>query len=185
MNQPDMKKVFQGEIFSIWQWEQEMYDGSKRTFERATRCDVARMIGVLPDKKIMLIMDFQPDRAVGLLGPAGGQVEEGEDPQVAAGREFLEETGYKASTISPLFTLPQKSGRLYYAAYLFIGKNLEKITEPQNVAGERIELRLFTFEEFLALGQNEQLRDMRLRIMLLEAQLDPVKKETLYNLLYA
>lgn len=30
---PQAKKVFTGQIFDVYQWEQEMYDGSFETFE--------------------------------------------------------------------------------------------------------------------------------------------------------
>lgn len=183
MNQPDMKKVFQGEIFSVWQWEQKMYDGSTQIFEKATRSDTVRAIGVMPDKTIVCVWDEQPDRDK-VFGLPGGQVDEGESPEIAAKREFFEETGYKAGDIARLFSY-KPSGRVYYKVHFFIARDLQKINEPQQGVGEKISLQFFTFDEFLALGQNEQLRDMRLRIMLLEAQLDPAKKEKLYNLLYA
>ena len=50
--------------------------------------------------------------------------------------------------------------------------------------GERAEVRLFTFDDFLALGQDDSLRDTHLRITLLEAQIDPMKKQALYQALY-
>jgi ADP-ribose pyrophosphatase len=177
-----MKKVFQGDIFSVWQWEQELYDGSKKVFEKVKRSDSAGVIGVLPDKRIMLVWDEQPGRD-GVLTCAGGQIEEGEEPAVTAKREFLEETGYRIHSLTP-WLIWRPAGKMDFTVHLFIGREIEKVAEPQNTAGERTEVRLFTFDEFLALGQNETLRDMRIRITLLEAQLDPKKKEELYHTLY-
>jgi len=177
-----MKQVFQGKIFSVWQWEQQLYDGTSKTFEHVTRTDAVRVIGVMPDKKILLIWDEQPDRE-GVFGMAGGQVDAGEIPAEAAKREFLEETGYSVGTLTPL-TSQTMPGRVVFNIHYFIGRNLQKIQEPQQSPGEKISLRLCTFDEFLALGQNESLRDLRIRITLLEAQLDPKKKEMLYNMLY-
>jgi ADP-ribose pyrophosphatase len=146
------------------------------------RSDAAFIVGVLPDKRILLIWDEQPDRE-GALGPAGGKVEEGEKPIDAAAREFLEETGYKATTIEPWMTfIPY--GKMIFTVHCFIGKDCQKITEPQLEAGERITPRFFTFDEFIALGQEETLRSLNLRVMLLEAQIDPNKKDMLYNQLY-
>ncbi len=151
-------------------------------FEKVQRTDAAFIIGVLPDKRILLIWDEQPDRE-GALGPAGGKVEEGEDPKDAAAREFLEETGYKAATIEPwLSYVPY--GKMIFTVHCFIGKGAEKVSEPNLEAGERITPRFFTFDEFIALGQEETLRSTHLRIILLEAQLDSKKKENLYTLLY-
>ena len=182
MNENNAKKVFQGKIFSVWQWEQKLYDGTTKIFERATRTDAVRVIGVLPDKKILLIWDEQPGRE-GILGMAGGQMDEGEVPEEAAKREFFEETGYEVGSLTPI-TTQTFPGRLIFKLHYFVGKNLKKINEPQQSPGEKIELRTYTFEEFLALSQGEQLFDLRLRIMLLEAQLDPKKKEMLYKMLY-
>jgi ADP-ribose pyrophosphatase len=177
-----MKKVFQGEIFSVWQWEQKLYDGTTKTFERATRTDGVRVIGVMPDKKILLVWDEQPDRE-GVLGMAGGQMDEGETPEESAKREFLEETGYEVGQLTPLASQAMP-GRVVFSIHYFIGKNLVKQSEPERSPGERIQLRLFTFDEFLALGQDDTLRDTPIRITLLEAQIDPKKKEQLYKMLY-
>ncbi len=177
-----MKKVFQGEIYSIWQWEQELFDGSTRTFEKVERASTANIVAVLPDKQIMLIWDEQPGRE-GVLTPSGGRMDEGETPEEGAARELLEETGYKVQTITPWiqYTPDKKSS---YTVYIFIGKGAEKVTDPMESAGERAEVRLFTFDEFLALGQDDSLRDTHLRITLLEAQIDPMKKQALYQALY-
>ncbi len=177
-----MRKVFQGDIFSVWQWDQKLYDGSTKVFEKVQRTDAAFIIGVLPDKRIMLIWDEQPDRD-GALGPAGGKVEDGEEPIDAAAREFLEETGYKAKTIHPWISFVPY-GKMIFTIHCFIGKGAEKVSEPNLEAGERITPRFFTFDEFISLGQEETLRSTHLRIILLEAQLDSKKKKSLYNLLY-
>lgn len=34
------KLVFKGKIFDTYQWEQEMYDGSRVTFEKIKRPDI-------------------------------------------------------------------------------------------------------------------------------------------------
>ncbi|MEK7499254.1 MAG: NUDIX hydrolase [Patescibacteria group bacterium] len=177
-----MNKVFQGLIFSVWQWEQVLFDGSNKIFERVIRPDATRVIGVLPDKRIILTWDEQPHRE-GVLTPAGGQLDEGEELETGAAREFFEETGYRSVALSPWFT-SKGMGGVSFTVHFFIAKNCEKVSEPQNSAGEKTEVRLFTFDEFVALGQNETLRDLQLRIMLLEALLDPKKKEALYKLLY-
>lgn len=177
-----MKKVFQGLIYSIWQWEQELFDGTTRTFEKIERPSTASVVGVLPDTRIMLIWDEQPHRE-GVLTPSGGRSEPGETPEQNAAREFLEETGYRAQTLSPWISY-QPDNKSSYTVDIFIGKNVEKVTEPEESAGERTQVRLFTFDEFLALGQDPSLRDLYVRITLLEAQLDPSKKEVLRKALY-
>lgn len=179
---PHAKKVFQGTMFSVWQWEQELYDGSHDTFERVARSDYAYAVGVLPDKKILLVEDEQPDRPA-VLTPAGGGVEAGEAPAAAAQREFLEETGYKIGRLK-LWHSYRPASRMEMTVHAFIGQGLEHVGAPQLDAGEKITTHTYTFEEFLDLGHDPRLREWLLRIYLLEAKVDPVKQKELYSVLY-
>ena len=43
--------------------------------------------------------------------------------------------------------------------------------------GEKIRVLNFTFDEFLELGTNPKMRDLVIRIILLEAQIDKKKRE--------
>lgn len=185
---PHAKKVYQGNIFSVWEWEQKLYDGTTAIFEATARPDYATVIGVLPDKQILLAYDEQPDRS-GVLTTAGGRVEEGESPEDAARREFLEETGYSIGTLVPFFNY-QPSIKTNFWTHMFIGRDLQKTTEPSLDPGERVSLRTFSFDDFIRLGNSDStdisgpIRDWMLRIKLLEAQIDPKKEETLHKLLY-
>ncbi len=176
------KKVFQGELYSVWQWEQELYDGSTATFETISRTDYAAVVGVLPNKEILLVRDEQPHRDV-VLTPAGGRVEEGESPEEGAKREFLEETGYEVGSVVPLLSYAP-SGKSDFTVHIFVAKDLEKVGEQMLEAGEKVELVTFSLDEFIALGHNPELRDSMLRIMLLEAVINKSKKEKLYKILY-
>ena len=52
--------VFKGVIFDVYQWEQEMYDGTKKTFEKIKRKDSVAIFPVLPDGKIIISEQQQP-----------------------------------------------------------------------------------------------------------------------------
>ena len=66
------KKVFSGIRFEIFQWEQELYDGSTTTFERARFHDGAFVIPILPDGNILLTKQEQPARAGSFYSLPGG-----------------------------------------------------------------------------------------------------------------
>jgi ADP-ribose pyrophosphatase len=53
--------VFKGVIFDVYQWQQELYDGTATTFERIRRPDTVEVIGVT-DHKILIVNDEQPMR---------------------------------------------------------------------------------------------------------------------------
>lgn len=178
----EARKVFTGKLFSVWQWEQKLYDGTTTTFERISRPDYAYVIGVLPNKKILLVRDTQPDREP-VLTPAGGKVESEESAAQAAAREFLEETGYRIGRLA-LWHTYRPSYKMEMLTHAFIGRDLEKVQPQQPEAGEKIELQEFPFDEFVKLGRSAMLRDWMLRIKLLEAQLDQKKRDELLHALY-
>lgn len=182
------RKAFQGELFSIWQWDQKMYDGSTKVFEGIDRSDYGTAIGVLPDGNILVALDTQPDRGP-VLTSIGGRFEEDESPEEATRREFREETGYEAGRLLPFFTY-NPSFKVRFTTHMFIARDLAKVGEPQLDAGEKIELKTYSFDDFLQLGKEDSqdlggpIRDWMLRIKLLEASLDKSKRDTLYSLLY-
>lgn len=178
----DAKKVFQGKIFAVWQWEQKLYDGSFTTFERLSRPDYAFGVGVLDDGQILFLHDEQPDREA-VLTPAGGKVDPGESPEEALRREFLEETGYAIGEVREWFAY-RPSTKMEMVTYGYIVRGLTRQEEPHPEAGERIREATYAFEDFLKLGQNPMLRDWGVKVRLLEAQLDLKKKEKLRKLLY-
>lgn len=179
---PHARRVWRGLVFSAWQWQQELYDGSFAMFEALSRADTAHTVGVLPDRRLLLTEDEQPNRPA-VITPAGGVIESGESPAAAAKREFLEETGYRIGTLVPWHEY-QPSHRIDWAVHAFIGRDLTRDSAPRPEAGEKIKLLTYTFEEFLALGFERRLRDLVIRIILLEAMLDPKKKMALAALLY-
>lgn len=176
------RRVWQGLVFSAWQWEQVLYDGTTTTFEALSRADTAHTVGVLPDGRILLTEDEQPNRGA-VITPAGGVVEPHEGPAEAAQREFLEETGYQIGSLIAWHQY-QPSHKINWTVHAFIGRDLAYVTDPPPQAGERIRLLTYTFDEFLALGFERRLRDLVIRIILLEALLNAQKKAALRKLFY-
>ncbi|PIT98050.1 MAG: hypothetical protein COT71_02830 [Candidatus Andersenbacteria bacterium CG10_big_fil_rev_8_21_14_0_10_54_11] len=177
------KKVFEGEIFHVWQWPQKLYDGSVVEFERLTRPNSAYAVGVLPDQKILLVEDMQPHWQFSQIAPTGGRVELDEDPAEAVRREFREETGYQIGQLLPWFTY-DPSSLMQWSVHAFVGKDLLQAGPKKTDAGEHIQLLTCTFEAFLQLGRDTRLRDSMMRIILLEALLDRKVREKLHTLLY-
>jgi ADP-ribose pyrophosphatase len=145
---PDAKRVFEGVIFDTYQWEQELYDGSKAVFEKLVRPDTIVVFPVLPGERVVMIEDSQPGRDT-VLTPPAGRIEEGETPEKAAARELLEETGYAAESLEPLFVEPQMSQKFDWIIYGFIAHGAKRVQEATPDAGEKITERIVAFDEML------------------------------------
>lgn len=174
------KRVFKGVIFDVYQWEQEMFDGTKQTFEKLKRPDTVMVIPVTKSRKIILTEQEQPGKAP-FKSVVGGRADEGEDPEVCAERELLEETGYKAKNLT-LWETFQPISKIDWTIYTFIAKGCKKTQDPQLDAGERIQTRLVSFDEFVETIIREKFADMEIVLNFMEAKLDPKKMEALRQL---
>ena len=158
------KRVFKGKLFDVYQWPQKMFDGSVATYEGLKRTDTVNIFPVSNDGKIVLGDQEQPG-VKPFIGGFGGRMEEGEHPLQAAQRELLEETGYKARKWKLWFT-SQPVGKMDWAIYTFIAKDLEKINDGKLEVGEKVIIKEFSFEDFIKLTAKEHFRDWEVSLFI-------------------
>lgn len=175
------KRVFEGVVFDVYQWEQELYDGAKATFEKLKRHDTVVVFPVLLDGRILLTEQEQPGKEP-FIGATGGRVDEGEEILAAAKRELLEESGYEAKKYI-LWHAEQPASKIEWAVYFFIAKDLKKVADLNLDGGEKITLKPVTFDEFIKIGTSGQyFAEREIVPKLLEATFYPEKKEELRKL---
>lgn len=178
---PHAKKVFTGVMFDVYQWEQELYDGSTTLFEKLKRPDTVVVFPVLDDGRILLTEQEQPGNAP-FIGAAGGRVDAGEDALEAVKRELLEETGYEASEYT-LWHAEQPASKIEWAVLIFVAKGLKKVADINLDAGEKIKLKPVTFDELIEIATgNENFAEREIVPHLLRAKIDPAKMEELRQL---
>jgi ADP-ribose pyrophosphatase len=102
---------------------------------------VVGIVAVTPDGRLLLVE--QPRLPVGasvIELPAGlvGDEQADEDPEVAAGRELEEETGWRAATLRILARGPSSAGLTSEVVTLVRAEQLTKVGAGGGVAGERI-----------------------------------------------
>lgn len=148
---PHAKKVFSGHLFSVFQWKQEMFDSSFKTFEMLWRVPSSSVIAIV-GKKIIVLDQQQPGRSSYPSLP-GGKVELGEAPEAAARRELLEEAGYTTNDLT-LFKLYNEHSKIDYDDYVFLAHNSVETSKQNLDPGEKIKVKLVTFDQFLQLVRN-------------------------------
>ena len=151
------KKVYQGIIFSVYQWEQELFDKSKITYEAIRRRGSVVAIPVM-NKKIIMQKEMQPNWTHEQIAVCAGKIDEGKSPDEMIQIELQEETGLKAGKLELLWEENEGGSKIDWPNFYYVAKNCTKIGEPKLEAGEKIELFETTFEEFIKLSQHPDFR---------------------------
>lgn len=164
------KRVFKGKIFEVWQWRQKMFDGSSETFEMLKRPDTSQVIPVVDDK-ILILIQKQPQSLKAFYSLAGGRRDKGETALNSAKRELLEETGY-VSRDWRLFQKINLAGKIVWTIYTYVARDCFRWQPPRPDAGEKITVKLVSFEEFLALADEPDFYNPELVNYMLRARAD-------------
>ena len=121
-----------------------IYRIGKWDFVRRPNSDAAvGILAITPDNEIILVEQFRiPMQRLVIEIPAGLVGDEpefaGESLAATAGRELLEETGYRAGSVAQLIAGPTSSGMTSEYTYLFHATDLVREHAGGGVAGENI-----------------------------------------------
>lgn len=150
---PEAKKVFKGVIFDVYQWQQKMFDESYETFEMLKRANTIEVIAVSGDK-IHMSYQSQPTKH-NFYSLFGGRAEEGEEPLITAKRELLEESGMSSNRWE-LYKTYRPMHKIEWEIYTYIAKDCKKDREQKLDTGEKIEIKEYSFDEFIEIVLSEK-----------------------------
>lgn len=109
--------------------------------------DFASILAVTEDGKFLVFRQTKYSVQGVSLAPAGGYINAGEDPLLAAQRELLEETGYTAGHWMPLGSYPVDGNRGAGTAHLFLASGARRVAESNADDLEEQELLLLSRDE--------------------------------------
>jgi 8-oxo-dGTP pyrophosphatase MutT (NUDIX family) len=174
------KKVFTGNIFDVYQWEQELFDGSKATFEMLKRPDTIQVLAV-KDHKLVLLREEQPSMGPAYYSLPGGRHDvEAETELDAAKRELREETGMIFSDWR-LIEIEQPHTKIDWFIYYFLASGYESQGDVHLDPGEKIEVLEADYDEILKLGRNEDLHHLPVRLLEQAKSIDGLTKLPQYG----
>lgn len=170
------KKVFAGKLFDVYQWQQEMFDGSVKIFEKLRRPDTANVLAFTEEGKIIIVNQQQPGKG-NFLSLPGGRIDEGENPLEAAKRELLEETGFKPGTIE-LWHSAQLIDKIDWTIYFFIAKGCKKVANQNlDIGGEKINVIETELPEFLGMLLEQKIKGSEIIMKMIKENLIVIDKK--------
>lgn len=176
------KKVFEGIIFDVYHWEQEMFDGTTSTFEIVKRIGSVTTLAVV-DNKIVVNIEEQPTESSFLTLP-GGRIDRGESAIDSAKRELMEETGLESDDWVNWFEIDASDMiKIEWLTSYFIAKNCKKTSEVRFDKGEKIETKYITLEELIEMRHDLRNRISGLKDVLEKAANSEEEKQKLKELL--
>lgn len=154
---PQANLVFKGIIYDVYQWQQQVFDGTTKTFEMLKRPDTIRVIAI-KDNKMVVVKQEQP-HVGSFIDIPGGMNDKGSEHELdAAKRELLEETGLICKDWK-LLSAKQQAGKIESFHYIFLAYNPEDTINTQALdSGEKIEVMYLTLDEVKARFDSPEVR---------------------------
>lgn len=116
-----------------------------------------QIFALTEDKEVLLVKQFRPGTEQEQFELPGGGLNSDEDPDEAAGRELLEETGYRAGSIEKLVSLnytPYSSG----IRHSYVALNCTKEAQLNLDPNEFLTVHRLPFERFRQLMKTGKIR---------------------------
>src|SRR5260370_27835902 len=153
-------KTNEGPVFGIGRDEVLQPSGVRAIREVITHPGSVVVVPVLADGKILLIQQCRHATRQYLWGLVAGRMDPGETPRVAAARELIEETGYRAKRLRVFLDVFPTPGFLEERMFLLLADGLtEGEAEPEE--DEKIVSRAYKRTELEKMMRGGKLRDAK------------------------
>ena len=119
-------------------------------FYAVKRRDAVFVVALTIDKQTLLVYQYKNGVKEVIWELPAGFIEDGEQPEGAAKRELLEETGFAGETPSLLGEFVPNPSTSNDRHFLFLVQKAEKIAEQKLDQTEEIEVKLFDLEKLVA-----------------------------------
>ncbi len=118
---------YRGRVLRVRREHFTLPDGRPAALD-AVRCpNVAAVVPLLPDGRVVLLRQFRPIVAAVLWEVPAGTIEPGEAAEACARRELAEEAGYRAGRLEPLGEALADPGFTDERLFLFVARDLAPV----------------------------------------------------------
>ncbi len=141
-------------------------DGRMLTKETVQHPGAVAIVPMVDAEHVCLIHNYRVAVGKTLVELPAGTLEPGEDPRVTAGRELIEETGYRAGNIEKLCEFTMSPGILNERMHLFRATGLTP-GEMALEAGEQIETFVVSWSDAMRMIFDGTIEDAKTLVGLL------------------
>lgn len=129
-------------------------------FYRINMPEWSQVFVLTEDGRVPMVQHYKHGPGVVSLELPAGYLEPGEDPEVGAKRELLEETGFEASVWRYLGRYFLDGNRGCGGSHIFLADGACRVCEPNYEESEIITLHLLTLDEVRAAWMGGQMRNI-------------------------
>jgi ADP-ribose pyrophosphatase len=152
--------VYEGPVFGLRRDEVIEPSGMRAIREVITHPGSVVVLPVLPDKRILLIQQYRHATRQYLWELVAGRIDAGETPKMAAARELIEETGYRAKRFRVFLEMFPTPGFLEEKMFLLLAEGLTA-GEAEPEEDEKIFSRAYKPKELEEMIRRGKLRDAK------------------------
>lgn len=153
--------IYRGRVFNVIVDELEYFNSGNHTIrEVVEHPGGAVVLGVLPDKRIILIKQYRYPIDKFIYELPAGKLDHGEDPKVCAIRELEEETGFKPGKVELLTYIYTTPGFCSEKLYIYLAEDLRE--KEQNLEeGEVLSVEFKSIDEAVEMVLNGEIVDAK------------------------
>lgn len=155
---PASETLFRGVRFDVQRREVPVRGGDTAVREVVVHPGAVVVLPLLDDGRIVMIRNHRFAVEETLWELCAGTLEDGESPLETAGRELVEETGYRAERIEPMTTFYTSPGICTERMHAYIATGLTQVGQDLEDT-EKIEVEAVTRDRALDMIEQGEIRD--------------------------
>ena len=164
----ETETIYEGKVFDLRRERVRMPNGRETTLDIIQHPPAVTLVPVDENGDILFVRQYRHPAAVELLELPAGVMEEGESPQICAGREIREETGMSAGSLQLLGEFHQVPGYSTEYMYIYLARDLKPAPLPGD-EDEYISVERYSVERAYEMAMGGEIVDAKTLASLLLA----------------